>query len=141
MARRRKVELLIYSARKAIKKQSRIQRKERNQDKKKADIPDGVRFVGKMLMGIKTLGFTYSENNGTTLPGYIGYSDIFGQDINGSSPGFEFAAGSQRDIRERAVRGGWITADTSLNNPLTRTYTSNFSGRSSIEPFTGLKLN
>ena len=125
---------------KGDKKAEQDTTKGKKKDKKKADIPDGVRFVGKMLMGIKTLGFTYSENNGTTLPGYIGYSDIFGQDINGSSPGFEFAAGSQRDIRERAVRGGWITADTSLNNPLTRTYTSNFSGRSSIEPFTGLKI-
>ena len=48
--------------------------------------------------------------------------------------------GSQRDIRERAVRGGWITSDSTLNNPLTRTYSSNFSGRASIEPFDGMKI-
>lgn len=109
-------------------------------ERKPGEIPDVVRFLGRMVMGVKTVGFTYSENEGTTLPGYIGYSDVLGQDLNNSSPGYPFAFGSQRDIRERAVRGGWITADTALNNPLTRTYTSNFSGRSSIEPFTGLKV-
>lgn len=109
-------------------------------EKKPGVIPDGVRFIGRMIMGVKTLGFTYSENNGTTLPGYINYSDAFGQDIDNGSPGFGFTVGSQEDIRERAVRGGWITADSTLNNPLTRTYSSNFSGRSSIEPFDGLKI-
>ncbi len=109
-------------------------------EKKKGEIPDGVRFVGKMLMGIKTVGFTYSETEGTTLPGYLGYSSVMGQDLDLTSPGFPFVFGSQSDIRAKAVNGRWITADTALNNPLTRTYTSNFSGRSSIEPFTGLKV-
>ncbi|MBL7922599.1 MAG: cell surface protein SprA, partial [Bacteroidia bacterium] len=109
-------------------------------EKKPGQIPDGVRFVGKMLMGIKTLGFTYSENTGTTLPGYVNYSDVFGQDLDFNSPGIGFTVGSQKDIRERAVRDGWITSDSTLNNPLTRTYSSNFSGRSSIEPFDGLKI-
>ncbi len=109
-------------------------------EKKPGQIPDAVRFIGKMIMGIKTVGFTYSENTGTTLPGYVNYSDVMGQDIDNSSPGYGFTFGSQRDIREKAVRGGWITTDSTLNNPLARTYSSNFSGRSSIEPFTGLKI-
>lgn len=99
-----------------------------------------VRFVGKFIMGIKTAGFTYSENTGTSLPGYVNYSDILGQDLDTRSPGFPFAFGSQRDIREEAVRDQWITTDTALNNPLARTYSSNFSGRASIEPITGLKI-
>lgn len=109
-------------------------------EKKPRTTPDAVRFVARMIMGLKTVGFTYSETNGTSLPGYVNYSDVFGQDINNNSPGIGFTVGSQRDIRERAVRGGWITADSTLNNPLTRTYSSNFSGRASIEPFEGMKI-
>jgi cell surface protein SprA len=108
--------------------------------KQPGQIPDAVRFIGRMIMGVKTLGFTYSENTGTTLPGYVNYSDVMGQDLNNSSPGYGFTLGSQKDIRERAVRDGWITSDSTLNNPLTRTYSSNFSGRASIEPFTGMKV-
>ena len=109
-------------------------------EKKPRTTPDAVRFVARMIMGLKTVGFTYSETNGTSLPGYVNYSDVFGQDINNNSPGVGFTVGSQRDIRERAVRGGWITSDSTLNNPLTRTYSSNFSGRASIEPFDGMKI-
>ncbi len=109
-------------------------------EKKPRTTPDAVRFVARMIMGLKTVGFTYSETNGTSLPGYVNYSDVFGQDLNNNSPGIGFTVGSQRDIRERAVRGGWITADSTLNNPLTRTYSSNFSGRASIEPFEGMKI-
>ena len=109
-------------------------------EKQPGTIPDAVRFAGRLLMGIKTVGLTYSENNGTTLPGYLGYSDIFGQDLDNGTPGFGFTVGSQRDIREKAARNGWITTDSTLNVPLARTYTSNFSGRSSIEPFNGMKI-
>jgi cell surface protein SprA len=108
--------------------------------KKPAEIPDAVRFFGKMIMGVKTVGFTYSENMGTSLPGYVNYSDVLGQDLDANSPGWGFVTGSQRDIRSQAVLGRWITTDTALNNPLSRTYSSNFSGRSSIEPITGLKI-
>ncbi len=103
-------------------------------------IPDGVRFVGKMLMGVKTIGFTYSETNGTVLPGYMNYSQAFGQDLDNNSPGLGFAFGSQKDVREKAVRDNWLTTDTSLNSSYARTYNQNFSGRSTIEPFDGMKI-
>lgn len=109
-------------------------------EKKPGEIPDAVRFVAKMLMGIKTVGFTYSENTGTSLPGYINYSDILGQDLDKNTPGFGFTFGSQKDIRQRAIKENWLTTDSTLNNPFARTYSSNFSGRSSIELFSGMKI-
>lgn len=109
-------------------------------EKKPGTIPDGVRVLGRLMMSVKTLGFTYSENNGISLPGYINYSDVLGQDIDNNSPGMGFAFGSQRDPRPRAIRDEWITVDSTLNNPFSRTYTDNFTARSSIEPFTGLKI-
>ena len=103
-------------------------------------IPDGVRFIGKMIMGVRSVGFTYSETNGTVLPGYSNYAQLLGQDLDRNSPGFGFAFGSQQDIRPQAVRGNWITTDTSLNNSFARNYNENFTGRSSIEPFDGFKI-
>lgn len=108
--------------------------------KQPGQIPDAVRFVGRMIMGVKTIGFTYSETNGTILPGYMNYSQILGQDLDQNSPGMGFAFGSQKDIRPRAVNDNWISSDTSINNPFARTYSENFTARSSIEPFTGMKI-
>jgi len=120
--------------------QDTLKGKKPPKEKKPGQIPDVVRFFGRMIMGVKNMGVTYSENNGTTLPGYNNYSDVLGQDLNTGAPGLPFAAGSQRDIREQAVRGGWITTDSTLNNPLARTFTSNLSARSSIEPIPGMKI-
>lgn len=108
--------------------------------KQPGQIPDGVRFAGRLLMSVKTLGFTYSETNGTILPGYLNYSELLGQDLDANSPGLGFAFGSQKDIRGAAVRNNWLSSDTSINNPFARTYTENMSARSSIEPFDGLKI-
>lgn len=109
-------------------------------EKKKAEIPDAVRFVGKMLMGLKTVGINYSETNGTVLPGYRNYSQVFGQDLEKKSPGFGFAIGSQKDLRNAALRGAWITPDTSFNQQYTNTYNQAITGRASIEPIDGLKV-
>jgi len=103
-------------------------------------IPDVVRFIGRAIMGVKSAGFTYSTTEGTILPGYLNYSDMLGQDIDNNSPGYGFVFGSQKDIREKAVRESWITSDTALNNPFANTYSENFTGRATIEPLTGLKV-
>jgi cell surface protein SprA len=103
-------------------------------------VPDMVRFFGKMIMGVKTVGFTYSVTNGTILPGYQNYSQLLGQDLDHNTPGYDFAFGSQSDIRKKAAENHWITNDTSLNTAYTRTYTENFTARSSIEPIDGLKV-
>ena len=108
--------------------------------KKPGEIPDVVRFFGKMILGLKTVGITYSETHGTLLPGYNNYSQLLGQDLDKGSPGFGFAFGSQKDIRERSARSGWITGDTSLNNLYTNTYVQNITGRASIEPIDGVKI-
>ncbi len=103
-------------------------------------IPDLVRYIGKAVMGVKTVGLTYSETNGTLMPGYNNYSQIFGQDLDKGSPGFAFAVGSQKDLRETSAQNGWITGDTSLNNLYTNTYVQNITGRASIEPINGVKI-
>lgn len=104
------------------------------------EIPDAVRFVGKLILSVKTIGFTYSETNGTILPGYMNYAEFMGQDLDKGSPGLPFAFGSQKDVRPLAVEGGWLSSDTAINNPYSDTYSNNFTARSSIEPFAGMKI-
>jgi cell surface protein SprA len=109
-------------------------------EKKKGDMPDAVRFVGKMILGLKSVGLTYAETKGTVLPGYRNYSQILGQDLDKNSPGFPFAFGSQKDVRPRAFRDAWLTPDTSFNRLYVNTYVQNITGRATIEPIDGLKV-
>jgi len=109
-------------------------------EKPKNQVPDVVRFVGKIIMSVKTVGANYTLTNGLILPGYVNYSSLLGQDLDKNTPGLPFAFGSQRDIRYKVLTEGWVTTDSSLNNPYARTYSENFTGRSTIEPFNGFKI-
>ena len=66
-------------------------------------------------MMLKNASVTYSQNQGTTLPGYSQSPRFFGQDWAQMAPGIPFALGSQLSIEQLAADNGWLTADTTLN--------------------------
>lgn len=112
-----------------------------------------LKFMGngilRILMGVRNASFTYTVTEGTVLPGYLPSSQYVGGDwayqsptgITSQAPGWEFLFGSQRDIRPDAIAGGWITADTNLNNAFTTTYSNNFNGKATIEPIPDLRVD
>ncbi|MEO8146474.1 MAG: cell surface protein SprA [Bacteroidia bacterium] len=107
-----------------------------------------VKFVGKLILSVKSTGLTYSETNGTALPGYIPKTQFLGQDYNyksasgstSNAPGFGFTLGSQEDLRVKAARNNWLTTDTAFNSQYSKAYSQNFTGRSTIEPFDGMRI-
>lgn len=78
------------------------------------------RFLTGLVTGIKSISVGYSEDRGTTLPGFLPEARWLGQQgYNGSSaPGFKFLFGGQKDnFGIEAARKGWITTDSTLNSP------------------------
>lgn len=78
------------------------------------------RFLTGLITGIRSISVGYSEDKGTTLPGFLPEARWLGQQgYNGSSaPGFKFLFGGQRDdFGIEAARKGWITTDSTLNSP------------------------
>jgi cell surface protein SprA len=113
-------------------------------------VNESSKFVGSleklagMILSVKNVSLSYSENNATTLPGYLPEVGYFGTDnYNGfSAPGFGFIAGLQdEDFVRKAAQKGWITKNTKLNSPYIMTTNSVFSGRAVIEPIRGLRIN
>ncbi len=113
----------------------------------------GLKFAGngilRILMSLRNASFNYSEAEGTALPGYLPGSEYVGGawgyrspdgNIVTQAPGWGFLFGSQEDIRTDAVAGRWITSDTNLNNQFIKTYTSNFSGKATLEPFNNFRI-
>ncbi len=103
-------------------------------------IPIPLYYSAKTLMMIKTFSLNASETNGTMLPGFIPKHRFLGLNDDFTAPGVGFIFGSQKDIRGQAIQNGWITKDTTQNNPFTRNKTVNLNARSSIEPFNGLRI-
>jgi cell surface protein SprA len=111
--------------------------------------PDYFKIISegfvRALMGFRNFSLTYTESNGTRLPGFNENPSIMGMDWNldqkgYGAPGLGFVFGSQEDIRENAIRYGWLTKDTLLNQAYTNNYTQNISARSQFEPIPHLKI-
>ncbi|MES2274414.1 MAG: cell surface protein SprA [Bacteroidota bacterium] len=107
--------------------------------------PDEQSGIKKVLMGlltsIKTITPIYTRNEGTTLPGYLPKSNLFGQDLNFDSPGLAFLLGSQADIRQKALNNGWISTDTLQNQLYTTTLNEVIDLRGTLEPFKDLRID
>ncbi|MFM9027304.1 MAG: cell surface protein SprA [Bacteroidota bacterium] len=115
-------------------------------DKKpESEINPFVRGIGNFIMMVKTGSITYSETNGTSLPGFRPRPDFMGQDWNypgssGPAPNLGFVVGSQADIRPLAVRNQWLTTDTALNSFYSTNHQENLSARLTVEPIKAFKV-
>lgn len=95
----------------------------------------------RVLMLIRNASITYNETNGTSLPGYMLEPDLFGINFKTNSPGFLFVFGGQKDIRYKAVEGGWLTKDTMLNVAYQQTKNQNLSLRATLEPLKNFRID
>lgn len=103
----------------------------------------GENFL-RTLMSVRNISINYSEINATTLSGYLPQTNYFGgESFNGTkAPGFNFLIGGQdHNFARQATESGWITTDPTLNEPYVMSHTENFTIRSTIEPFKGLKID
>ena len=109
--------------------------------------------VASLIMMVKSVNATYSENNGTLLPGYNPQTDYVGLDQGMSNmSGFvPFIFGWQSrafddvptgyDIRDEAIQGGWISIDTLQSYPLIQTQSSSLNLRATLEPIKGFRID
>ncbi len=110
----------------------------------------------KLLLGVydaitsvKNAKLSYSENNGTLLPGYIGRVGFLGRDnINGSfAPTLGFVFGSQIDIRNKALENGWLVKSRDavsgeyFNKTYSTTHYNKLDYTVSIKPFKDLDID
>jgi len=100
--------------------------------------------LGRIAMSVKNVSISYSQTNGTMLPGYEPPTTILGMTSLGSSaaPGYPFILGYQdREFAYKAERRGWLKSDSLLNNPWMLTSSENLNVRSNLEPLPGLKID
>lgn len=102
------------------------------------------RGLATLVTMVKTASGSYSETNGTSLPGFRGTPDALGQDWNfngnAGAPDWGFLFGSQQDPRPRAIRNHWLTLDTTINAFFSTSHNTTLTGRISIEPIKSFKI-
>ncbi|MFH1320076.1 MAG: cell surface protein SprA [Bacteroidota bacterium] len=111
--------------------------------RRKVNIIKIAELTARTAMSVKNVSFTYSENNGTTLPGYMKKTEIIGQDWDASAPGMDFLFGYQPDtvwLHEKS-REGWISPSTSLYTSYQQTGTKNLDIKAKVEPLPGLRID
>jgi cell surface protein SprA len=91
-------------------------------------------------MAVRTAKFTYTQGNGTILPGFYPKPDALGNNWSVNAPGLGFVFGSQKDIRQTASDNEWITTDTMLNTPYITKFTENMNFNISVEPLKDLRI-
>lgn len=101
------------------------------------------RFLAGIATGIKNVSLTYTQSNGTVMPGYVNNSNMLGQDFRTGSPGFGFIFGEQFNgthLAYKAARNDWLTRDTTLNAFFMRSRNSNLTISATVEPIKSLRI-
>ena len=101
---------------------------------------DYLEYAVRFGMMLKNASITYSQNEGTILPGYTPKASFFGQDWIQMAPGIPFALGSQMSIEQFAADNGWLTVDTTLNQFYRTSRSENLNIRSTLEPIKGFRV-
>ena len=102
--------------------------------------------VYDFVTAVKTAKISYSENNGTALPGFRGTAGFLGRDnlSGGFAPTLGFVFGSQIDIRNKAFERGWLVdrpvGSEYYNKTYSNTHYNKLDYTISLKPFKDLNI-
>lgn len=132
------------------KERRKWERKKRKWDKKQKRKKDNkvnpiVGFTGRLVMSVRNVSGTYTQTDGTLLPGYNQDSRILGFNPAMSSPLSGFIFGQQSytiggkqtnyDFARTAADNDWLVQNSALNRQHTITHSQTITGRGTLEPF------
>ena len=101
---------------------------------------DMAAYFGTMIRKVQA---TYRNTTSITVPGFAPQAGFMGQTKYNDlyAPGFDFAFGFfQDDFVDKAKENGWLSGDTTVVQPASRTMTYDFDVKVSLEPFPGFKV-
>ena len=93
----------------------------------------------RILFSVKKISFTYSKSGGVGLPGYMHTPNLFGMTY-AMAPGLGFVLGQNDNVLNNAINKGWLSTDSTFNQPYTERMSEAYNYKVSIEPFTDLKI-
>ena len=86
---------------------------------------------------VKRMQFSYTENNGTFLPGYLPTPGFIGT----LKPTVGYTFGAQGDIRSLAARNNWLTNFQNFSQQYTEVQNTSMNYAVNVEPMRDLKID
>ncbi len=109
--------------------------------KKKEGLSPAAKGIGAFLLMLKQAQITYTETNGTTLPGFNQDIQYLGRNFDLATPSWAFIMGIQDpNIRYDLARNGYMTNDTAQNNRFMELSAQNLSASATLEPFNNFRI-
>jgi cell surface protein SprA len=136
--------------RKYEREERRRERKEEIEKKKNMPVNSIAGFGARMLMTLRNVSGTYTQNDGTLLPGYNQGTTVLGLNNAYNSQLAAFVFGKQGytltgrsknyDIANYAAGQNWLVRNEDLNRQHTISHATTLAGRASLEPFKDVNI-
>lgn len=136
-------ELAQRKADKLKKKQARIAARK----KRRGTVPTltpAEKIAGRLVTMLQRVQLNYTENSGTTLPGYMDSTHILGVNPGSNfAPGFDFVYGYQPNAAwlQKQADAGRLTKDSIFNSQFVQTYSQNISVTATVQPIPDLRVD
>jgi cell surface protein SprA len=123
-----------------IKKPKQKKVKDPNQLPEVGGIP---KFFLRMATSLKRVGVQYTEEFGTTLPGYMDSTNVLGYNLKSGQPGFRYIFGYQPDtnwINNFGARG-LLSTDTLVSRMIQQRYNQRLNITAQVSPFRDFNID
>ena len=129
-----------------IKKPKKKKVKKVKQKKDPNQLPEvggATKFFVRMLTAVKRVGIQYTEDMGTTLPGYMDSSHVLGQNLKSGQPGFRYIFGYQPDTNwiNSFGRKGLMSRDSLVSKMIQQRYNQRLNLTAQVSPFRDFNID
>ncbi|MBK8952423.1 MAG: cell surface protein SprA [Chitinophagaceae bacterium] len=97
----------------------------------------------RLATAVKRVGIQYTEDMGTTLPGYMDSTRVLGQNLKSSQPGFGYIFGYQPDTNwiNRFGSKGLLSNDTLVSAMIQQRYNQRLNLTAQVSPFRDFNID
>jgi len=124
-----------------VKKVKKV--KEKKNPNELPEISNIPKFFLRLLTSLKRVGIQYTEDMGTTLPGYMDSTKVLGYNPKSSEPGFGFIFGYQPDtnwINNFGARG-LLSRDSLVSEMIRQRYNQRMNITAQLSPFRDFNID
>lgn len=141
-------EAEIHLTLRKLKKEERLNFRDRmrnwriRKNRINPEMTDGTRAILQFATMLKRVNFTYSDNSGTVLPGFMDESTLFGSHFRGSN-WYDFVFGAQPDAQWLQYQADLnrITRDSIFNGQLQQTFLQDITAQATLEPLKDIRID
>jgi cell surface protein SprA len=128
---------------KKTKKPKQKKVKEKKNPNELPEIGNVPKFFLRLLTSVKRAGIQYTEDFGTTLPGYMDSTQFIGNNFKSGQPGFKYIFGYQPDTSwiNRFGAKGLLSRDSLVTELIRQRYNQKLNITAQVSPFRDFNID